>query len=134
VRRAALAVAVVALAGCDEKERATRSEAAGVSRAVDAVRSAENAQKSAPLDALRRTPCSAPEVCAVQSYCVAAYEKHVAALGLVDEAKATVATAPAEKVAATLTAAETALGQAKTMTDECATRQGELVRKFRVGR
>jgi len=134
VKLAAFAAALALLAGCDEKERAVRSEAAGVSRAVDAVRTAENAQKSAPLDALRRTPCSAAEVCAVQSYCVAAYEKHVAALALVDEAKATVATAPAEKVAATLKAAEAGLGQAKTMTDDCATRQGELVRKFRVGR
>jgi hypothetical protein len=70
----------------------------------------------------------------VRSYCVAAYEKHVAALGLVDQAKATVATAPAASVAATLDAAEVGLTQAKSMTDECATRQGELIRRFRVGR
>lgn len=134
MKTAAFVAALAVLAGCDERERADRSEAASLSRAVDAVRSAENAQKSGPLEVLRRTPCSATEVCAVQSYCVAAYEKHVAALALVDEAKATVATAPAEKVAATLKAAEAGLGQARTMTDECATRQGELVRKFRVGR
>jgi hypothetical protein len=134
VKLAACAVALVALAGCDEKERAVRSEAASVSRAVDAVRTAENARKSGPLAALQGTPCSAPEVCALKSYCQAAYETHVAALSLVDEAKATVATAPAASVAATLQAAEAGLGKAKTMTDECATRQGELVRRFRVGR
>lgn len=134
MKLAAVAVVLVAVVGCDEKERATRSEAANVSRAIDAVRTAENAHKSGPLAALRAVACSAPEVCAVRSHCVAAYETHVAALGLVDEAKATVATAPAASVAAILASAERGLGQAKAATDECATRQGEMVRRFHVGR
>lgn len=134
VKLAALTATLLLLAGCDEKERAVRSEAASVSFAIDAVRKAENDQKSGPLELLRAIKCSAPDVCAVQSYCVAAYEKHVGALGLVAEAKATVATAPPATVAATLKAAEDGLGQAKTMTDQCATRQGEMARRFRVGR
>jgi hypothetical protein len=125
---------VGALGACEEKERATRSEAAAVSRAIDAVRTADNAQKSGPLGALRAVPCSAPEVCAVQSHCVAAYEKHVAVLGLLADAKATSATAPPEGLVATLAKAERDLAEARTLTDDCATRQGELLRRFHVGR
>jgi len=129
-----LGASVCALGACEEKERATRSEAAAVSRAIDAVRTADNAQKAAPLGVLRAVPCSAPEVCAVQSHCVAAYEKHVAVLGLLAEATANVATAPPESLAATLGKAERGLAEARTLTDDCATRQGEMVRRFHVGR
>ena len=124
----------LALGGCEEKERAFRSEAAAVSRAIDGVRTAENAQKTGPLGALRAVPCTAPEVCAVQSYCVAAYEKHVAVLGLLAEAKTSMATAPPTAVAATVATAERGLAEARTLTDDCATRQGEMVRRFHVGR
>ena len=119
---------------CDAAERAARSEAAAVSRAIDAVRSAENAGKSAPLTALRGTACTVADICAVQSFCVAAYEQHVGALGLLAEAKAGVATAPAASVATTLAAAEQGLTRAKTLTDDCATRQGEMARHYRVAR
>ena len=122
------------MGSCEEKERAFRSEAAAVSRAIDGVRTAENAQKTGPLGALRAVPCTAPEVCAVQSYCVAAYEKHVAVLGLLAEAKTSMATAPPTAVAATVATAERGLAEARTLTDDCATRQGEMVRRFHVGR
>ena len=111
-----------------------RSEAAAVSRAIDAVRTADNAAKAAPLAALRAVPCAAPEVCAVQSYCVAAYEKHVSVLGMLAEARANVATAPAASVVQTLATAERGLGEARTLTDDCATRQGEMARRFKVAR
>ena len=122
------------LVACDARERAARSEAAAVSRAIDAVRNADNSAKSGPLTALRGTGCTVSDICAVQSYCVAAYEQHVGALGLLAEAKASVATAPAETVAATLTSAEQGLARAKTLTDDCATRQGEMARHYRVAR
>lgn len=122
------------LPACDASERAARSEAAAVSRAIDSVRNAENAAKSTPLALLRGAACTVTDICAVQSYCVAAYEEHVSALGLLGEVKASVATAPAASVAAKLAQAEQSLARAKTSTDECATRQGEMARRYRVAR
>ena len=126
------------LFGCDASERAARSEAAAVSHAVDTLRaSADNVKKAGPLlTALRAEPRCAVErrYCAVKSYCVMAYERHVAVLGLIDEAKASIATAPAASVAAQISLAETGLSRAKTLTDDCATRQGEMARHYKVAR
>ncbi len=122
------------LFGCDASERAARSEAAAVSHAIDTLRSADNAKKAGPLALLRGTPCAVEDVCAVKSYCVMAYERHVAVLGLIDETKASIATAPAASVAAQISMAETGLSRAKTLTDDCATRQGEMARHYRVAR
>jgi len=132
--RAAYVFVCCLLPACDAGERAARSEAAAVSRAIDAVRNADNAVKSRPLAALRGTACSVADICAVLSYCVAAYEQHVGALELLARVKASVATAPAASVAATLAEAEQSLGRAKTSTDECATRQGQMARHYRVAR
>jgi hypothetical protein len=131
---AACALACLTLAACEGGERASRPEAAAVSRAVDAVRNAPNADKSGPLKALRATACTVADICAVQSYCVAAYEQHVNALGLLAEAKASVATAPVASVAETVAAVQQGLARAKTLTDECATRQGEMARHYHVAR
>ena len=105
-----------------------------MSRAVDALRAAENPQKVAHLSALRAVPCSVPDVCAVQSLCLAAYEGHVRALELIDKVKAIASSAPVEQVKADLLAADSSLQQAKVATDECTTKQGVLIRQFRVGR
>jgi hypothetical protein len=120
------------LFGCPAGDGPARSEAAAVSRGIEALRNADNAQKSAPLAALRALPCSVADVCAVQSLCVAAYEGHVQALALIERVKATARTAPVETVQRSLTEAERALERAKQGTDDCATKQGELVRKYRV--
>jgi hypothetical protein len=103
-----------------------------VSRAIEAVRNADNAQKSSPLAALRAVPCSVADVCAAQSLCVAAYEGHVKALELIERVKATASTAPVESVKQALGEAQSALASAKEHTDDCATKQGELARKYRV--
>ncbi len=105
-----------------------------MSRAVDALRAAENPQKMAFLAALRAVPCSVPEVCAVQSLCLAAYEGHVRALELILEVKAIASSAPVEKVKAELLAADASLSKAKLATEECTSKQGALIRQFRIGR
>jgi hypothetical protein len=105
-----------------------------VSRAVDALRAAENPQKAAFLGTLRAVPCSVPDVCAVQSLCLAAYEGHVRALELIEQVKASASSAPVEKLKADLTAADASLSAAKVATEECTSKQGALIRQFRVGR
>jgi len=105
-----------------------------VSRAIEGLRNAENGQKGELLASLRAVPCSVADVCAVQSLCVAAYEQHVLALKLIERTKATARTAPVETVKAALAEAESTLAHAKETTDTCATKQGELARKYRVAR
>ncbi|HEV8549568.1 MAG TPA: hypothetical protein VGQ57_11085 [Polyangiaceae bacterium] len=132
--RVAAAAGALLLGGCDASERAARAEAADISRAVDAVRAADNPAKAGPLAALRDKSCSVADICAVKSLCIAAYEQHERALALVAEAKAGITAAPAASVAQTLTLAESALTRAKSQTDDCATRQGEMARHFKVAR
>jgi hypothetical protein len=122
------------LAGCPAGDGPARSEAASVSRAVDALRAAENPQKASHLAALRALPCSVPDVCGVQSLCLAAYEEHVHALELIDKVKAIASSAPVEQVKADLMAADASLGKAKLATEDCTAKQGALIRRFRVGR
>jgi hypothetical protein len=118
------------LAGCPEGNGPARSEAGAVSRAVDSLREADNAHKSAPLAALRAVKCSLPDVCSVQSRCVAAYEAHVHALELIADARASIATAPAASATQMLDDATKELSRSKARANECATGQGELVRKY----
>jgi hypothetical protein len=131
--RSIVAVAL-ALAACAHDDGPARSEAAAVSRAVEALRNADNRQKGALLAALRAVPCSVPDVCAVQSSCAAAYEEHVRVLALIEAARAAASTAPADTLKDALAAAEAGLARAKTQTDECATQQSALARKYRVAR
>jgi hypothetical protein len=122
------------LAACVHDEGPARSEAAAVSRAVEALRNADNAQKSAPLAALRAVACSIPDICAVQSFCVAAYEEHIRVLTLIVAINDNAASAPADTLKEGLASAEAGLTGAKARTDECATKQGELARRYRVAR
>lgn len=105
-----------------------------MSHAIDVLRNTDNAMKPVPLGALRMVPCSVPDVCGVQSFCIAAYEEHLRVLALIDAAKAAASSAPPEALKEALATAEAGLARAKTQTDECATKQGELVRKYRVAR
>jgi hypothetical protein len=130
---AALGV-VAALAACSKGDGPARSEAAAVSRAIEALRNADNAKKSTLLSALRAVPCSVPDICAVQSFCAAAYDEHVKVLELIDAAKAAASSAPAEALRDAIATAQAGLQRAKAQTDACATQQGELARRYRVAR
>ena len=129
-----LVAGALALAACAHDDGPARSEAAAVSRAVEVLRNADNAQKSAPLAALRAVPCSLPDVCGVQSLCVAAYEEHVRVLTLLAAINDNAAVAPADALKEALSKAEAGLTRAKAQTDACATKQGELARKYKVAR
>jgi hypothetical protein len=128
------AVAAPLAFGCAHDDGPARTEAAAVSHAIDGVRNADNAHKSAPLAALRAVPCSVPDVCGLQSLCVAAYEEHVRVLALIEAAKAGAASAPPETLKEALATAQAGLARATAQADACATEQGELTRKYRVAR
>jgi hypothetical protein len=111
-----------------------RSEAARLSHAIDALRSADNAAKAPHLRGLRETACSEPDVCAVRSACVAGYELHVGALAALAGAQATLVDAGPEAAARVLDQAKGDLERARALTERCAEAQGEMVRKYRVTR
>jgi hypothetical protein len=127
-------VVVASTAGCSKSDGPARSEAAAVSRAIEALRDADNPRKSTLLSALRAVPCSVPDICAVQSFCAAAYDEHVKVLELIDAAKAAASSAPADTLRDAIGAAQAGLVRVKTQTDTCATQQGELARHYRVAR
>lgn len=70
------------LVGCESSER---REAASVIAAVQRFRSADNASTPAMVEALRATPCQAPEVCKTRDDCVAVGEATSKALRLKSE-------------------------------------------------
>jgi hypothetical protein len=120
--------------GCSKGEGPARSEAAAVNHAIEALRAADNARKAELLSALRAVPCSVADICAVQSFCAAAYEEHVKVLELIEAAKAAAPTAPADTLRDAVATAQAGLLRAKAQTDQCATKQGELARRYRVAR
>ncbi|HEY3500264.1 MAG TPA: hypothetical protein VGK73_36485 [Polyangiaceae bacterium] len=129
----ALLLALFALPGCPAQDGKERAEAARVSRAVDALRAADNAKKPEFLQALREQSCDEPEVCAVRSVCVAAYELHVGSL----ESAASAVTQAGDggdplAAASALGAAQTALDRARKLAEDCTRAQGDLIRHRRL--
>jgi hypothetical protein len=124
----------VATAGCSKGDGPARSEAAAVSRSIEALRDADNGKKAELLGALRSVPCSVPDICAVQSFCASAYDEHVKVLALIEAAKAAASSAPPETLRDAIATAQAGLTRAKAQTDTCATQQGELARRYRVAR
>jgi len=130
--RASLLGVLALLAGC-AKEAEPRSEAAHVGRAIDALRDADNAAKSAHLARLRATSCSVPDVCAVRSTCLSGYELHAKALHSLATAMVAAADGGPQSAAALLDSARSDLERARTLTQRCTEAQGEMVRKYRSG-
>lgn len=120
------------LAGCPASDGAERSEAAALSRAIDTVRGADNAKKPDALQTLRAAPCTFPDICAVRSACIAAYELHVRALGAVATAGTLMDAGDPPKAAELLRTAEADLARASQLADGCTSAQGEMQRRYRV--
>jgi hypothetical protein len=131
MRKALLSVALL-LAGCPG-DRAEKSEAAAIDRAIDELRDVPNEAKSGALSALRSLPCSAPEVCGAQSACVAGYELHVSGITALERAKQLAVDGDGgAELGAALSSAQATLERAKPLTERCADAQGELARKYRL--
>ncbi len=114
-------------------DRAEKSEAAAIDRAIDALRDAPNEAKSGALSALRSLPCTVPEICGAQSACVAGYELHVSGITALERAKQLAVEGDGgAEVGAALSSAQATLERAKPLTERCADAQGELARKYRL--
>ncbi len=101
-----------------------------MSRAVNALRDADNPAKAARLESLRDARCQNEDVCAVRATCLSAYELHVRALEGLSAARRIVADGGAEPAAVKLRAASDDLERARALTERCTTVEGEMVRKY----
>jgi len=124
----ALALGLV-LGGCPSASP-EKSEAAALSRAVNSLREADNAKKRDFVSALRETPCTAADICAVRSECLAAYELHVDVLARMNGALGKNQVA-AEDVAA-LEQMKKDLARSRDLAKHCTDAQGEMIRRYKL--
>jgi hypothetical protein len=124
--------AAVSLAGCPKSDGPERAEAGRVSRAIDALRTADNAEKPNFLRALRAEQCVDAEVCSVRSACLAAYELHVGSLERVAQAGVLVDAGDPSAAASAFTQARDDLDRARRLAEDCTRAQGELIRNKRL--
>jgi hypothetical protein len=128
--RSVLAVGSLLFASACPSESSEKSEAATVSRAVTAVRDADNQKKRELLSALRETACETPDICAVRSACLAAYELHVEVLARM-EGVMWLADAQSGAVGA-VDQMKRDLARSRELASKCTDLQGELIRRYRL--
>jgi hypothetical protein len=109
-----------------------RAEAGRISRAIDLIRAAPNAQKGELLDALKSQSCEAPDLCELQKLCVDGFGQHVLALSETARAKTLIAAGdPQREAESVLTSAQTELAEAAPKISRCADAQGAAQRKYK---
>ena len=103
-----------------------------VTRAIDVLRDAPNAQKGALLDGLKSVSCAVPDLCELQRVCVDGYGQHVAALSETERAKALVASGgDATEAGRALDYARSELAEAAPKISHCADAEGTARRKYK---
>ena len=109
-----------------------KAEAGQISRAIDVLRDAPNAQKGELLDTLKAIGCQAPPLCELQRLCVDGYGQHVLALSETARAKALILAgdAPGE-ASGILSAAQAELAEAAPKIARCADAQGAAHRSYK---
>ncbi|MET0790503.1 MAG: hypothetical protein ABW061_03200 [Polyangiaceae bacterium] len=109
-----------------------KTEAGLITRAIDVLRDAPNAQKGELLDGLKSANCAAPDLCELQRVCVDGYGQHVAALSETERAKTLLTTGgdPAE-ASRTLDYARSELAEAAPKIAHCADAEGAARRKYK---
>ena len=109
-----------------------KAEAGQISRAVDLLRAAPNAEKAALLATLAGLGCVEGDLCELKRVCLAGYSEHVAALGETARAKSLVLQGGRDSDAAqALSLASVALASAAPKISECADAQGAAHRKYK---
>ena len=133
VQRALLAALLVTLCQCSfGPSAAEKAEAGRISRAIDLLRDAPNAQKSELFGQLQSAGCEAPDLCELKRQCEAGYAQHLSGLEQTARAKALLADGGAEaEVLAALDSAHRSLAEAEPQIAKCADAQGVAHRKYK---
>ncbi|GEM_PF-2857108 len=115
---------------CDEEgARAERQELAGLTRAIDALRDADNGRKAEPLAQLEEHGCLTS--CELKAICVGAYRAQVAATQLVGEFRKSSGPRGRSASDAELSAARVAFEAAHQKAEVCT--EAEFAAKKRLG-
>jgi hypothetical protein len=131
-RLAACVLLAPLLWGCkSDAERAHQGQVARLVEHIDRLRRADNAAKREPLAALTRIPCPDAEACALQELCVRAYQLLQGSLDAISELEqqAHSPEPPPAGVRERVLRTERELGQAKTLSEQCAEEQVRVMRK-----
>jgi hypothetical protein len=111
-----------------------KAEAGRLSRAIDVLREAPNAQKAAFFSQLQSASCETPELCELRRLCAAGYAQHLDGLSQTARAKALLAdggTQAEAQASLALDAARAALSEAEPQIARCADAQGAAHRKYK---
>ena len=109
-----------------------KAEAGRISRAIDLLREAPNAQKTELFADLEGASCETPDLCQLKRLCTAGYTQHLRGLSQTAEAKALLMGGAADsEVSRALDAAKTALAQAEPQIARCADAQGAAHRRYK---
>lgn len=120
------------LLACPSRDAEVAASAGQVARAIEAVRNAPNDAKRAPLDALGKTACASPDVCAVRDACSKAYTLHVEAVELTQMAKSAMAEGKTPRASKLAISAQQQLSLANAPVEDCVQREAELRHRFKL--
>ncbi|HTV25953.1 MAG TPA: hypothetical protein VMG12_44955 [Polyangiaceae bacterium] len=129
---ALLAGASILFACQSDARRAEQARIANLAERIDRLRRADNPDKRALLDELKKAECVGPDACGLKDLCVRGYEVHQRALDAIQSLKheaARDAGAPSPAVRERLLGAERDLAEAVNLSQQCADEQVKAVRK-----
>jgi len=133
--RRAFAVLIAAgalLFACQsDARRAEQARIANLAERIDRLRRADNRDKRALLDDLKKAECVGPDACGLKDLCVRGYEVHQRALDAIEALKHAAAhdAGPTPELRARLQGAERDLAEAVDLSQKCADEQVRAVRK-----
>jgi hypothetical protein len=124
--------------GCDSQaERARRSEATALVRAIEGLRDAPNPDKRPRLLQLEQLPCSSEDLCELKRICSKAYQRHQRALDSARSLRHALRTdggaasaASAKSTADLVSDAQRYLKRARFLTRRCTELTGEISRRY----
>ena len=133
-RSCALAVVVCSVAlGCQsDARRADQARIANLAERIDRLRRADNPDKRALLDDLKKAECVGADACGLKDLCVRGYEVHQRALDAIESLKRAAASdsgPPSPAIRERLLGAERDLSDAVNLSQRCADEQVKAVRK-----
>lgn len=131
----AFAFALLAsLAACSRGDDEKRLAGERMLRTIDALVSADNASKAAPLAALEATPCQDPPACKARDTCVTAFRSLVRSVTVKDEVRAAMrapgAAASVDALSAKVADAEAAQKSAEASMPACLSATAEARRVY----
>jgi hypothetical protein len=133
--RIALPLLALGSSQCSLGPSATqKAEAGRISRAIDVLREAPNAQKAELFSQLQNASCETLDLCELKRLCAAGYAQHLSGLDETAQAKALLADGGAQaqaQASQALDAAKTALSAAEPHIAACADAQGAAHRKYK---